>query len=159
MCVCVCVCVCVRERERERCRWGNVHSPLGTHSVGPSFLALAQRQRESLGFHKRQCVRSLGSLQPAVNQLHLLFLLLFQVTACNQAPGCPAPEGLQSSKCGPGITIFYDLRLAMALCAVLQISIYPRTNRDNCQRQISYFTKDMLQNYRDSILSFAHIKF
>lgn len=99
------------------------------------------------------------SLQPAVDRRHLLFLLLLLVTAQGQTPGCPALEGSRSSESGPGTFIFYALSLAMALCAVLQIPSYPRTNKGDCQRQIAHLTKDMIQNCQDPMLSFAHIKF
>lgn len=62
-----CVCMCVRERDADT--KDDVHSPLGTHSVGPSYPALVQRWRESLEYHKRQCqCQVIRSLQPAVNQ-------------------------------------------------------------------------------------------
>lgn len=129
------------------------------HSVSPSSPVLSQRWRVSLMSHNRQSWVIIRSLQPAVDRRHLLFLLLLLVTAQGQTPGCPALEGSRSSESGPGTFIFYALSLAMALCAVLQIPSYPRTNKGDCQRQIAHLTKDMIQNCQDPMLSFAHIKF
>lgn len=135
-----------------------VHTPLGIQSVPVPLHHL--RDRESKPWHfTTDCVRLLWSLQPAVDQQHLLFFLLFQVTTQGQAPGCSTPKGPQSSKSVPGTFIFHVLRLSMTLHAILQISSYHRINISDFQRRMSHLTKNMLKNCQDLLRYFIHTKF
>lgn len=87
-----------RERERVciclRVIWtGKTCSSSVGHSVSPSSLHYLRDREGKPWRFTTDNVRPLWSLQPAVDQQHLLFLLLFQVTAQGQEPGCPHTQG------------------------------------------------------------------
>lgn len=100
------------------------------HSVSPSTLC---RGREAWGSKQTKQVFMILAFSCALTAPPFPSPLPSHYTRAGT--WLPAPEGPQSSKCGPDTFIFYALRLAMALYAILQISRYLKTNIADCQRQ------------------------